>query len=237
MKLPFSSLSPCVSVCLCVCAHACAQSCPALCDLRDCSPLGSSVYGIFQARILEWGAISSSRAFILSHQSHETEDDALSFFKPGCKQPLTAKPSSPWWAIRCRAHQRGWSTLGTAVHRSELLPACSGNSWHWSVHSSLFMSGSNQIWRCCRIVFLVPLQPRGDCVLFLRCSFLIIRALGLSDASEEGLRSPRTNSWMTQQCLLFSWACGSRRYPDRCYPNTLSWKDAVSRELYSTAPW
>ena len=37
------------------------QSCPALCDHRDCNPPGSSVHGIFQARILGWGAISSSR--------------------------------------------------------------------------------------------------------------------------------------------------------------------------------
>ena len=29
-----------------------AQSCPALCDPMDCSPPGSSVHGIFQARIL-----------------------------------------------------------------------------------------------------------------------------------------------------------------------------------------
>ena len=32
-----------------------------LCDSMDCSPLGSSVHGIFQARILEWVAISFSR--------------------------------------------------------------------------------------------------------------------------------------------------------------------------------
>ena len=37
------------------------QSCPTLCDPVDCSPPGSSVPGIFQARILEWIAISSSR--------------------------------------------------------------------------------------------------------------------------------------------------------------------------------
>ena len=37
------------------------KSCPTLCDPMDCSPPGSSVHGIFQARILEWGAISSSR--------------------------------------------------------------------------------------------------------------------------------------------------------------------------------
>ena len=39
----------------------CAQSCPTLCDPVDCSPPGSSAHGIFQARILECGAISSSR--------------------------------------------------------------------------------------------------------------------------------------------------------------------------------
>ena len=34
-----------------------AQLCPTLSDLMDCSLLGSSVHGIFQARVLEWGAI------------------------------------------------------------------------------------------------------------------------------------------------------------------------------------
>ena len=34
------------------------QSCPTLSDLMDCSPPGSSVHGIFQARVLEWGAIA-----------------------------------------------------------------------------------------------------------------------------------------------------------------------------------
>ena len=38
-----------------------AQLCPALCDPMNCSPPGSSVLGIFQARILEWVAISFSR--------------------------------------------------------------------------------------------------------------------------------------------------------------------------------
>ena len=37
------------------------QSCPTLCDLVDCSLPGSSVHGIFQARVLEWVAISFSR--------------------------------------------------------------------------------------------------------------------------------------------------------------------------------
>ena len=37
-----------------------AMLCPTLCETMDCSQPGSSVYGIFQARMLEWVAISSS---------------------------------------------------------------------------------------------------------------------------------------------------------------------------------
>ena len=37
------------------------QSCPTLCNPMDCNPPGSSIHGIFQARILEWVAISFSR--------------------------------------------------------------------------------------------------------------------------------------------------------------------------------
>ena len=35
-----------------------AQSCLTLSDPMDCSPPGSSAHGIFQARVLEWGAIA-----------------------------------------------------------------------------------------------------------------------------------------------------------------------------------
>ena len=37
-----------------------AQSCPTLSDPMDCSLWGSSIHGIFQARVLEWGAIAFS---------------------------------------------------------------------------------------------------------------------------------------------------------------------------------
>ena len=39
-----------------------AQSCLTLCDPMDCSILHSAIHGIFQARVLEWGAIAFSRA-------------------------------------------------------------------------------------------------------------------------------------------------------------------------------
>ena len=44
-----------------------AQSCLTLRDPKDCSLPGSSVHGIFQARVLEWGAI----AFSVREASHK----------------------------------------------------------------------------------------------------------------------------------------------------------------------
>ena len=41
-----------------------AQSCPTLSDPMDCSLPGSSVHGIFQARVLQWGAIAFSIQYI-----------------------------------------------------------------------------------------------------------------------------------------------------------------------------
>ena len=47
---------------LSACVHAKSLlSCPTLCHPMDCSPPGSSVHGILQARILEWVAMPSSR--------------------------------------------------------------------------------------------------------------------------------------------------------------------------------
>ena len=40
-----------------------AQSCLTLCNPMDCNPMGSSVHGILQARILEWVAISYPKGF------------------------------------------------------------------------------------------------------------------------------------------------------------------------------
>jgi len=45
-----------------------AQLCPTLRDPMDCSLPGSSIYGIFQARVLEWGAITFSEPGMLGPQ-------------------------------------------------------------------------------------------------------------------------------------------------------------------------
>ena len=47
-----------------ICVHAKSlQSCSTLCNTMDCSPPGSSVHGILQARIVEWAAVSSQVIF------------------------------------------------------------------------------------------------------------------------------------------------------------------------------
>ena len=45
-------------------SYICTQLCLTLCDPMDCSPPGSSVRGIFQAIVLEWGAIAFSGCYL-----------------------------------------------------------------------------------------------------------------------------------------------------------------------------
>ena len=56
------------------------QPCPALCNPMDCSPPGSSVYGILQARILEWIAIPFSRGFSQPRDQTQVSCIASEFF-------------------------------------------------------------------------------------------------------------------------------------------------------------
>ena len=65
------------------------QSCPALCDPTECSPPGSSVLEILQARILEWVDMSSSRESPnpgiepMSLMTPALQADSLSLKPPG----------------------------------------------------------------------------------------------------------------------------------------------------------
>ena len=69
-----------------------AQSCPTLCGPMDCSPPGSSIHGIFQARVLEWVAISFSRWVIFLTLGSKPS-------LPHCRwilYQLNHKGTSPW---------------------------------------------------------------------------------------------------------------------------------------------
>ena len=82
-----------------------AQSCPTLSDPMDCSPPGSSVHGIFQARVLEWGAIAfsgvCSRTQIFSSNNWHINYRSFQF------------PAQLWsWALVFWLHI--WNILGTS---------------------------------------------------------------------------------------------------------------------------
>ena len=77
---------------MCVCV--CTQSCPTLCDPMDCSPPGSSIHGILQARILEWVAISSSRG------SSRPKDEILVSMSPALANGFFTT-SDTWEALKC----------------------------------------------------------------------------------------------------------------------------------------
>ena len=57
-----------------------AQSCPSLRDPMDCGPPGSSVHGILQARILEWGAVAFSNTQRLIDHNKEPRDRATQIY-------------------------------------------------------------------------------------------------------------------------------------------------------------
>ena len=54
-----------------------AQSCPTLSDPMDCNPSGSSIHGIFQARVLEWVAIAFSATEYYSARKRNTFESVL----------------------------------------------------------------------------------------------------------------------------------------------------------------
>ena len=90
---------------LCVCVCEVVQSCPTLCDSMDCSLPHSSIHGIFQARVLEWVAISlaiqSVSQFSHSVVSNSLWPHELQHARPPCPS-LTPRvysnlcPSSRW---------------------------------------------------------------------------------------------------------------------------------------------
>ena len=62
------------------------QSYLTLCDPIDGSPPGSSVHGIFQARVLEWGAIAFSSEAAKHPKFAGTFSHSLELSGPKCKQ-------------------------------------------------------------------------------------------------------------------------------------------------------
>ena len=119
------------------------QSCLTFCHPMDCSPPGSSVHGIFQARILEWVAMPSSRGSSKPRDRTRVSSTAGRLFTvlatrealwmgtpspdPGRPSYSSTKPSTPkeqWtlWARRALKSQLVSKSPGAGAPTSYLLP-------------------------------------------------------------------------------------------------------------------
>ena len=105
-----------------------AQSCPTLCDPMDSSLPGSAVHGIFQARILEWAAISFSRD--LPNPGIEPESPALQ------TDALPSEPASAFLA--CLYEPAFTSSLPGYLSPESLGREPAHFSQGWAAHTSPF---------------------------------------------------------------------------------------------------
>ena len=93
-----------------------AQSCLTLCNPMDCRPPGSSVHGIFQARILDWAAISFSRGPSWPRNQTHVSCTAGRFF-------TTEPPGKTRWRVKTGNFQLNYSDANlpnTTVQLSQL---------------------------------------------------------------------------------------------------------------------
>ena len=157
---------------LCVCMCSLAQLYPTLCDPMDCSPLGSSVHGISQARRLEWVAISYSRGSSwpgsLTHISCvsgllHSKADSLPLCSLGS---LLKDCSSLWWEVetsktekallfvfrgtRERADEKaGWQYARLQNQLKKVEPGCGRClGWLWEMASKACLSKAQNYLGC-----------------------------------------------------------------------------------------
>ena len=160
--------------------HWCsAQSCLTLCDPMDYSLPGSSVHGIFQARILEWVAISYARAS--SRPRDQTRDSCVS-----CINRRILYQGATWEAqgkvdCRPRTFHRKWKYFffigpGSTVCASEVPAIGLG-----------FYPHSSQTWRPSRGVWM--LRHRRS-----MCSLLLCTCPLASGPSEMCVQGPPPNT-------------------------------------------
>ena len=90
-----------------------AQLCPTLSNPMDCSLPGSPVHGIFQARVLEWGAIAFSAILMIYNMNHNNDQVKRllrsSYNKIACGCVLVSQSCLPLYNTMDCSHQASLS--------------------------------------------------------------------------------------------------------------------------------
>ena len=107
------------------------QSCPTLSDPMHCSPPGSSIHGIFQARVLEWGAIGFSFCLIDHAKDFECVDHKKLWKiiqEMGLPDHLTCLLRNLYAGqeatVRIRHGTMDWFQIGKGVCQGYILSPC-----------------------------------------------------------------------------------------------------------------
>ena len=94
-----------------------SQSCPTLCEPMDCSPPGSSVHGILQARLLEWAAIPFSQGTSWPRDRTQVSRIAGSFCTIWATREtlmLVGASNLNWWGLgKFHSHRKIMQPHGT----------------------------------------------------------------------------------------------------------------------------
>ena len=134
------------------CMHA--QLCPTLCNPVDCSPPGSSVHGISQAKILQWVAISSSR-----RSSQSRDINFLSWVSCiGNMDSLPLEPSGePYQGYRGELHRKQNVYERMKAHEQIIVPEYASRIP--SIHPAPFKEAvKNKLCRCQKVYFYSPMS-------------------------------------------------------------------------------
>ena len=161
-----------------MCVHVCgALLCPTLCDPMDCGLPSFSVAGIFQAKILEWVAISSSRG------SSQPRDWIWVSWVSCIWQVGFLLLAPATWGVRghvcCSSLAKSWMILCDPMHCSTRLPCPSLSSQSLLKFMSIQSVMLSNIWSPPPSPFAFSLSQHQDPFQWVGFSHQVAKALEL----------------------------------------------------------
>ena len=170
----------------------CAQSCLTPCTPVDCSPPGSSIHEIFQARISEWVAISSSRG-----SSWPRDRTSVSWVSHISRQVLYRRAS--WEAQRwCW----GWWGPKEKVIPSSFSPSLSPASYlHLSIHLSKDINTTLKTTIYDSAIPLLGILPEKTIIQKDTCTPMFTTALFTTARMWKQFWCLLTDEWIKMWCI------------------------------------